>query len=146
MSNNHEYYEILLMKGVDGQLSDEEQAALDAHLATCASCRGEYADFRKIKGATDGIRDRILQDAALESIHDRLNASPADKVGFLLILVGSLVLAAMSAWLFFGNAEIPLWYRLSTGAIVGGAALLFGNLLRKRLQQAPHDPYNDIDM
>ena len=104
---DHERYRLLAAEAIDGQLSSDDARALQAHLATCFTCRAE----------ADGLElDHHRLTAALEAEQ----ASPR---------VRSVVLRSAQ-----GRRQGPSWPILAAAAllIVGtvGAAVLIGGAPR----------------
>ena len=89
---NHEEYEILVMKAVDGQLSAQEQAQLEQHLQSCKDCREELHDFQAIKASTDFVRQRILTDAAYEPLREPALVRAWNRLNFVFVALGCLFL------------------------------------------------------
>lgn len=145
MSDNHETYEILLVKAVDDRLTPEEEALFQTHLQSCESCQEELADFKSVKKTTDTIRARILQDARVEPIKQSLAARSTFSLGLFLLFAGSILLIGGSLYQLM-ESDAPLWAKWGVG--LGGTGLLvaFGQILVSRLRGQAYDPYKDIDM
>jgi hypothetical protein len=103
-AERHERFEELISASLTGDLSDAEQAALDAHLARCATCRATLDAFATGRRRVAGLR-RI--------------APPRD--------LGARVWAGIEA----EEARAPWWRRPGTvfGALTGVSALAAGVLL-----------------
>ena len=54
--NRHEPFEELISASLHGDLTADEQARLDAHLDTCAQCRGTLAAFSEQRRIMAGLR------------------------------------------------------------------------------------------
>ncbi len=144
MERNHEEFERLMMRIVDGVGTPEERAAFDSHAEECEECRGELADFQELKSGTDALRQRILASARLEAIRPGRAVRGLQAVSFGLILAGSLLLAGLGGYHFF-TSEALLSVKLGTGAVGAGLLLLLTWLLAVRLRGAGQDPYKEID-
>lgn len=146
MTTSHETYEALLMKAVDGLLTPSEREIFQAHLEQCLECQQEYLDFQAIKQTTDGIRQRILQDAQISALQHSLPARFSRVLGFLLLLVGYLLFVGLVGHRFFVNPNVPLFQKIIAGLIATGTLTLFGQVLIHRLKTQKSDPYDKIDM
>lgn len=142
---DHERYEVLLMKAVDGLLSTDEQRELDEHLQGCASCRDELGDFHRIKETTDAMTARILQDVHIEPPRPSKAAKGLINASFLALLLGTLLLCGYAGTIFFTDAQVPLIIKVGAAAAGAGALGLFGYVLRARLRAMGRDPYEEID-
>lgn len=143
--DSHEPYEILLVKATDGCLTPRERQALDEHLATCAECRAELADFRRVKEVTDAMTTRILADAAIEP--PRESAATKVWLGLSLGLVGLGVgvLLGFGAWELWADPEVPLILKVALGACALGLGGVGAYLLTVRFAGRSRDPYEEID-
>lgn len=96
----------LLSAKLDGELTADEAAQLDEHLAQCAACRALWEELAAIHAACEGLeaapppelRDRILQNLPARE-------SPASKGKVVPIhwkrwgaMAASFVLVALAAW------------------------------------------------
>ena len=61
-----------LSEYVDGELTAEERASLEAHLATCAACRATLEDLRKVVARSRALDGRAPKADLWPGIHARL--------------------------------------------------------------------------
>ena len=97
---NHEYYEDLISARIDGLLTEEEEAELNEHLASCPDCRRAWREMDTVhhllRGASplppEGLEDRILEALPAQpkrrSPWMRKAAPLAAAAVFLLAVVG----------------------------------------------------------
>ena len=84
---DHGFFEELICAGLDGELTAEQQAALDAHLAECEQCRA----FRDALEAVEGVSTPPLGFAPE---HDIMSSSRASDTAWY---TSCFCLAASSA-------------------------------------------------
>jgi len=144
--SDHERYEILLVKATDGVLSTEERGELDEHLAGCADCRAELADFNLIKETTDAMTARILADATIEPPREPGSARRILGLGFVLLLCGALLLLGFAGYTLFTDARVPLIVKVGAGALGLGVLVLSAYVAALRRRAARRDPYKEIDL
>ncbi|MBW2528320.1 MAG: zf-HC2 domain-containing protein [Deltaproteobacteria bacterium] len=142
---SHQRYEELLMKAVDGLLAPAERRELDEHLEQCPDCAAELSDFTAIKETTDAMTERILADASIEPIRPSASAGAVLSLGFVLLLLGGLLLTGYAAFALFVDPAVPLTVKLGTGAMGLGTLVLAAYVLRVRLRARGRDPYEEID-
>jgi len=68
----------------------------------------------------------------------------AQKVGFSLVGIGLLVLVGWSVQGFFLEDEIPLFIRISVGAIAAGLLVLLGSVIRDRMAAARSEDFTEV--
>ncbi len=144
-NNDQEYYEGLVVKAVDGQLSDAEKVELDAYLEEHPEMREELADFNLIKETTDAIVGRIMADADIEPPRETPAAKALIGGSYLLLLAGALLLIGFSVFTFLTDSGVPPIIKVGTSIGGIGALLLFGHYFRLRMRAVGNDPYREID-
>jgi anti-sigma factor RsiW len=63
-----------LSEYVDGELANGERVALEAHLATCAPCRGAVAELRQVVARARSLEDRAPQTDLWSGVAKRIGA------------------------------------------------------------------------
>ncbi|MFP6685119.1 MAG: hypothetical protein VB934_10410 [Polyangiaceae bacterium] len=144
-SPDDERYESLAVKAVDGQLSAEERAELDALLAQSSERAAELEDFLSIKETTDAMTQRILTTARIEPPRVGRGARWIQRSSFLALLFGALLLCGYGAYHLFVDPELPPVVKLATLVGMSGLFALFSYALTVRLRAAGKDPYQEID-
>ena len=66
-----------LSEYVDGELANGERTALEAHLTTCAACRGAAQELRQVVARAKALKDRAPQADLWSGIHARLTPRAA---------------------------------------------------------------------
>lgn len=108
-----------LDRELDGEMSVEQQAAVNAHLEGCAACRQVLGEAREIQEAlrampipalSEGFADRVLR-AAVER-----NAVHHHRRGFA-VGFGSAVAAGFALWLVVGLLPMQPGQQMDTGAV-----------------------------
>jgi anti-sigma factor RsiW len=143
---DHEHYEMLLVKAVDGVLSADEQREFEEHLCGCSQCAAELADFHLIKETTDAMTTRILSDAHIEPPRERGAARLVLTTSFVLLLVGALLLIGFVAYSFAVATDVPIIIKIGAAAAAAGSLGLLGYVLRLRKRASGRDPYQEIDL
>jgi len=109
----------LLSAYLDGALGPEEQARVDAHLASCGACRGELEGLRKTKGMLASARRRDMPPDLFEALQAKAGRAEGRIAPWLWarrpqawIPVGAAALATLLLGIWFGwgpgEEDIPL--------------------------------------
>jgi len=61
-------YEVMLSAYIDGELSSQDKEALEAHLATCDSCRSALSELRAVKAALASVPEEEVPPGLHEMI------------------------------------------------------------------------------
>lgn len=94
-----------LSEYLDGDLAEPEQAALEAHLATCAACSDALAGLRRIVMRARSLEDRPPSRDLWSGVAKRIGAGPVRRrLSFSVpqLLAAGIALAVLSgggAWL-----------------------------------------------
>ena len=94
-----------LSEYLDGDLAEPEQAALEAHLATCAACSDALAGLRRIVMRARSLEDRPPSRDLWSGVATRIGAGPVRRrLSFSVpqLLAAGIALAVLSgggAWL-----------------------------------------------
>jgi len=67
------------------------------------------------------------------------------KVAFILIGIGILVLIGWAVKGFFTASEIPILIRIAVGAIGSGVLVLIGVAIKDRLKKAKTDKFKEVE-
>lgn len=108
--NTHDEYGLLMSLALDGLLDGEEKNRLDAHLAGCTHCRGQWSLWQSIDSAFRAAPMTAPSAAFVDNFAERLAAQERRRQVRMGIFLGALTLL--------------LWLIGVTGAV-----LLFGALL-----------------
>ena len=140
---------VWLMGYIDGELEPGQRRAVEEHLAVCVSCRSDELAYRRLGHvaettltAEDGSVDTA---AAWTSIYTRIERG----VGWTLLWIGILLLSGFGLWQLFSefllNSEVPIVYRVGTGAFTLGALVLLVSFLREHLHKYGSERYREVE-
>lgn len=134
---------LLLMKALDGELSEAERSRWDELLNTDDELAAEYAAMAGTAAQLTSFRDRMMHERALR--HAERKGTP-----WALIGAGLLALSLVVSWAF-GLGELlldpqtPLWVTLTAGGAVLGLLIAFGVVAWQRFSTSRTDSYGEID-
>ena len=134
----------LLVKAVDGELTDAEREALERLAQADPSLRAELESMRSASQRLGQLRLRDPNPDDWSRFEKGLAARAERMTGWLAMLAGVLLLAGFALWALFSAPDAPLVVKVSVGAVVGGLALLFIQVLRRFFAERRNDPYKDV--
>ena len=130
-----------LMRYLDGELSPEARARVDAELASSTDLRREVAIFRALKADFQELS--FHPGTHQTSVWDQVNMHLTRPVGWVLVIAGVVVWLTYGAYLFATTPADP-WEKLATGAIAIGILMLLASVIWERLREWSTDPYRDV--
>ncbi len=145
---DHERDAAWLSAFADGELDDQQEAAVKAHLAVCAACREEMVGLSRFDLVMASLRLKEAPPEAWEAIEARLSHRAARRAGWLLLTAGAAATFAWGAWLgvaaLLGASGTPWWVKAAILAACVGGLLLLVSALRERLYARRRSRYEDI--
>lgn len=130
------------MRFIDGELSPDETARVEAEVAGSSELQREVAIFRAMKG---DFQELSFHPATYHrSVWDEVNASVTRPIGWLLVVTGVLTLMVYGGYVF-ATSPVDPWEKLATGAVVIGVLLLLGSVIWDRYREWLTDPYKDVN-
>jgi predicted anti-sigma-YlaC factor YlaD len=131
---------------LDGELSPEDRARVEDHVAACDECARELDGQRALKEELDTMMFCEPSDAELErywqSVYNRLERG----IGWLMFTIGAAVVACYGAFCLVERTvldpNVALVFKLGIVALGLGIVVLFVSLLRERLAVSKSDRYS----
>ena len=134
---------------LEGELTGDRKAAVEAHLATCPDCRKEYEEMNKFERVMSRVALKSPPEEAWrgfgQSVYNRLER----RIGWILLSLGAAIL------LFFGAFEavkglihdpsLPLIVKAGILLALAGLAVLIVSLVRERYYVNKRERYKEIE-
>jgi len=131
-----------LMQYLDGELSPEARAEVEALLEVDTEARRELMAYRHIHEDLSQLRLRTgTERGSLWSLVHRRLSRP---MGWLFLGAGAAAWVLYATWIYFSSA-IPTLEKLMTGAVVIGILLLFASVIHDRYREWLTDPYRHVE-
>ena len=131
---------------IDGELTQQERQLVTLHCEVCADCRENFERLR-------ALRERIGNAGLSETGEDKWRETMDDPtvqltrgIGWLLFIVGLLVIAGIGLVGFLFSDDISVGVKLLMLMIYGGLATLLFSVLRQRLIERKTDKYKDVEI
>lgn len=135
--------QLLAMAYVDDELDPEARAAFEQRLSREALLRREVSQLHELELLARAAIPKEPMDHEWQALARDPLQRGALGLGWILGGLGLLGLALYVLWTLF-SAEGPPALKLFFGALLLGALLLFGAVLRGRLRTLPLDPYRKV--
>lgn len=130
-----------LMRYLDGEVGPEERSRIAESVDESTELRRELAVFKAMK---DDLQNLQLTDGGQHaSVWDSVNSHLTRPLGWVLLIVGSLVWAAYGLYVYL-TSPVYILERMATSAIVIGVLLLFASVIWERYREWLSDPYRDL--
>jgi len=135
-----------MMGYLDDELSAEDRAAFERHLAECESCGRELDEFTRLKEDLEMVEFREPTDVELERywgcVYNRLERG----LGWILFSVGAILVLSYGGFLLVDDlicdpAVAPV-LKVGVCALVLGVVILVVSVARERLTLCKADRYS----
>ncbi len=139
-----EAVQALLVKAADGELSDEEQDALEELVASDPTLRTELDEMHLVKNNLSGFGLRDPNPDDWDHFEQSLVPRGERLTGWFLLLAAYLALVVVGLFYLFTDPEAPIVIKASVGAAALGVTILFIHVGRRFRRERRRDPYRDI--
>lgn len=137
-----------MMAYLDDELNEERKRAFESHLASCANCTRDLAEFRKLKQMTDCVSFTEPEDRVWEQYWGNVYNRVERGAGWILFSVAAIALLLYGGFQLIEKLIVDptLGTLLKVGllALLGGVVILFVSVLRERVYFWSRDRYRDV--
>lgn len=137
----------LLMKQVDGEISDLERRELEDYLADHPEVRRELSMYSTIKKETAEMKEYLMPEMAWEDFWKSSYNKIERSLGWIFLSIGFILLWGFSGYEmireFFG-ANMPFAVRWGIISLWTGGGILLLSVIRERLAVRKHDKYRKV--
>jgi len=137
-----------MMAYLDDELNEEQKRAFEGHLASCANCTRDLAEFRKLKQMTDCVSFTEPEDRVWEQYWGNVYNRVERGAGWILFSVAAIALLLYGGFQLIEKLIVDptLGTLLKVGllALLGGVVTLFVSVLRERVYFWSRDRYRDV--
>lgn len=146
--SERERFEALLMKAVDGEISQQEQAEFDTFIEQYPECKQEWRELHNLKEVTSAMKFKSpgaeVWDTYWQRVYNRLERG----IAWILISLGCVILLTYggfkAAEAIIGDPHLELIVKIGLFLAIGGGFLLVVSVVRERLFSYKHDPYKEV--
>lgn len=138
----------LMMAYIDNELDDEQKRSFEKHLMSCADCRKEVEEFRKLKQITDDLALAEPEDVVWRQYWSGIYNRVERGVGWVLFSVAVILLLIYGGFriieAIIKDPTVDKVLKMGLLTLIVGAAILFVSILRERIYFWKKDRYKDI--
>ena len=135
----------LMMASLDGEISAEDRAELESHLAECADCRREFDELSKLSRLVGEIElPRPSQEDMMKywpSVYAKLERG----AGWGLVIIGVLIWVAYGVYLFITDPTTGSLTKFLIALPVVGVLMLLVSVIRERVNVSRTERYKEVE-
>jgi hypothetical protein len=136
--------EELICKVVDGIATEAEREELKMAASSDPEVDRELTDQQEAADALQFAGLREMQDETIEKFNTNLYNSLESGAGWILIVIGYLLMISFIIYELLTQPDIGTVYRIGFAAALIGFVLLFSRVLRLRIKLYQQDKYKDV--
>ena len=146
---DHAKMKELVSSYADGELDKETRRQVEDHLASCAECRAELEDTRKLEEVMSGMKLKSppaeVWQVYWSSVYNRLERG----VGWILLSIGSIILLLFGGFKavegIIRDPGIPFLLKSGILLAMAGGVVLLVSVIRERLYVRSRERYKEIE-
>ncbi|UCD17072.1 MAG: zf-HC2 domain-containing protein [Candidatus Zixiibacteriota bacterium] len=141
-------YHVMLSGYIDGELTPEETAEFERHLAGNPELQRELEAFRKLKEVTGAVKYADIPEAVWEGYWASLYRRFERNTGWILLSISVIILATLGCFYlirdFFMGPQSPLLLKIAVGSGILGFIFLAVSAVRERIFAYKRDRYKEV--
>jgi ferric-dicitrate binding protein FerR (iron transport regulator) len=138
----------LMMRALDGELGEADQAELQRLLRAEPSLQVEWNRLNRLKEVTSTMALRSPPEEVWETYWTSVYHRFERGVGWVLLSLGVIVSLSYGLWQFakqlMADATIPPFVKGAILAVIVGGVILFVSVIREKWFVYRSDPYKDV--
>lgn len=131
---------------IDGELTQQESQQIRIHIEGCEICQQIHSELLSLQKDIKTIHSDGGEEAALEKIMNDLGAQQTQQWGWMLVIIGSVLMVIYSLYGFIVDNGMTSFEKIMFSLIGIGGILLFISVVRQRMSASKTDKYKDINL
>jgi predicted anti-sigma-YlaC factor YlaD len=135
----------LMMASLDGEISVEDRAELESHLAGCADCRREFKEHTTLSELVGEIElPRPSQEDMMKywpSVYAKIERG----AGWGLLVIGAVIWVAYGIFLFITDPTTGSMTKFLIALPVVGVLMLLISVIRERVNVSKTERYKEVE-
>ncbi len=133
------------MRYIDGEMTADEKAEYEEHMASCDECRMAVEELGRVERLTGMMKIRDPMDDFWEVYWRRLYRRLERKTGWLLAIAGAALIVLYALWKGVTDFGEITFTKVVSVVVVAGLGILLVSVIRERWHQYKTDRYRDIE-
>ena len=138
--------EVLISGYLDRELTQQDSQRVRNHLDTCEKCGKAFAEMKELKERMGGLTYPDTDRNTLAALEKDMLSQVGQWSGWLLIVLGILVMMGFGAYTFLSAPDTPGVVKFMYMALHLGLLILFIVVLRQRLMTYKNDKYRKVKL
>ena len=138
----------LMMRALDGEISEVQHAELEGLIASDESLRLEWERLTMVKQTTSEMELQQPPDELWEGYMDSVYRRLERGIGWIMLSVGAVVLISYGLWQgikeLIGDLTVPWFVKGGVLALLIGIVILVVSVIREKYFVFKDDPYRDV--
>lgn len=143
---DHQHIADMISGYLDGELTQGDRQRVEIHLDACPQCRKTYEEMAGLREAVGNLSFGEMSPDEWNRIMNDVVVRSSRGFGWVLGVVGLLLLAGYAAYTFSVDRHIPALVKTGVVGMAVGTVLLFVSVLRQRLISRRTDKYKDVEI
>ena len=135
----------LMMASLDGEISAEDRAQFESHLAECADCRREFDELSELSELVGEIElPRPSQEDMMKywpSVYAKIERG----AGWGLLVIGVVVWVAYGVFLFITDPTTGSMTKFLVALPIVGVLMLLVSVIRERVNTSKTERYKEVE-
>lgn len=131
-----------LMRYLDGEMPPDECDEFNEQLKHSTELQRELAIYKTLRA--DFQDSTFYPVNYTRSVWDQVNAKVTRRVGWILLIVASIILTTGGAYVFFTDLGESNWEKWGTAMLWIGLLTLLASVIWDRYKESRNDPYKDV--
>ncbi|MBM4160696.1 MAG: hypothetical protein FJ217_06325 [Ignavibacteria bacterium] len=138
----------LLMKALDGALTDAERVEFEQLLSASSTLRDEWQSLKRVKEVTMTMKFKRPAEETWDHYWAGVYARIERGLAWLLISIGAAIFLAVGIYQMvlslLEDVATPLYLKIGVGAVALGFAILVVSVLREKWNTWKTDKYKEV--
>lgn len=135
----------LMMASLDGEICEADRAELESHLETCAECRREFDELRRVSELVGEIELPRPSEEDMMKYWPSVYAKIERGAGWSLVVVGAVIWVAYGVYLFLTDPTIGSVTKFLVALPVVGLLMLLVSVIRERIAVGRTERYKEVE-